>query len=151
MWELARAATTKPPLELVESWVKKISEHLYCLIHFSAAVYKTLSQRSSYLKSTLKQKYKGKGRQRKEFVESAWIFRVQRTDLSSHQDLKEEVAKLSDEVRSSTRLVHRLQKENSDKRGKRKSTETYSDRHLRRLKNVLLTAMFPWIGYSKMV
>lgn len=140
VWKLTRDASEDPPLEIVQEWIKQISDAIGVVIHCTDYVKRILVNRAKYLRRKCKQQ--AGGRQRRHICALDWVMKlpmsalVLPTNIIEENDELKQLTQLQEEkLHAASNLIERLQSGTEHIRGRRKRTaKHYSKRHEQRLK-----------------
>ena len=153
MFDLTRCTSSSPAREIVENWIKVLSNHLKSTVNYSERLHKILVNRANFVR--LKFKKLKHGRQQSVFLGKQWKLQLLPSELSvvtvteENKELKRQVSttmkrviELNSQVAMlSDELKKRSAPEGEDKRFNHKQRrdvdrETlYSERHQRLLKS----------------
>ena len=139
IWKMTRDAGEDPPLEIVQGWIRHISDTIGVVIQCTDCIRRLLVQRAKYLRYRFRQK--AGGRQCQKLATEEWVFRVPRIAIevpvsiqTENDSLKHLVQVQKGKLDAASCLIRRLQDGTDHVRGRKRSAKHYSKRHEQRLK-----------------
>ena len=139
IWKMTKGAGEDPPLEIVQGWIRHISDTIGVVIQCTDYIRRLLVGRAKYLRYGLKKK--AGGRQRQMLASAEWVFRIPRCSIQVPESIQAENDRLKQVVQvqqgklhAASHLIRRIQDGTDHVRGRKRSAKHYSKRHEQRLK-----------------